>query len=234
LAALIVVGLKEVAPQDFAEQLTLIDQEIFEQVSAADLLIWATVPVERATKAPRLSVFIEKYNEVMMWVVSAIVCEPEQQERTALIRRFIDIAAALQDIGSFNLFCAIMAGLTHPCITFLNGSWTAVIDPHKTTFDTLKAATSSDGHYKNLATQMSLFKGPYIPFLGGYISDIQKIHESEQTKTKQGDLEIINYGKLRRLFDVASTIRQSRNAGAYIAKPCVISLLNLFFRWFLV
>jgi len=87
------IELKDLPTRELVEQLTSIEQDLYEPLSPSDLVLWTvSSPEERAKKAPRLSRFLDRASETTNWVATVIVSEPDLHDRARLIVKLAAIA----------------------------------------------------------------------------------------------------------------------------------------------
>jgi N-acetylneuraminic acid mutarotase len=213
--------LKELSSQELVEQLTLLDQELFDPVSASDFVVWTLQPQERENRAPKLMRFLERFSEIRNWVASTIVGEQEQSDRVDVINKFVAIAEHALDTGSFNLCVAVATGLAHPALNQLSETWAALNKETKATLDQIKSVCDPKDSYAAMWSAMNLWRAPCVPFIGGLLERLDGAHKSKtsdsvfitQSGSQGSDRDLVNFAKLRPLLDSASEIRPLRPTG---------------------
>lgn len=213
--------LKELGALELVEQLTLLDQELFDPVSPADFVVWTLQPKERDTRAPKLLRFLERFGEIRSWVASTILGEAEKVDRVEVIGKFISIAEDALGCGSFNLCAAVVSGLAHPALHAIGESWLALSKEAKNSLEQVRSVCDPKDHYTAMWTAMNLWRAPCIPFVGGLIERLEQLHLNKDAGPvfitqagaagKEGDL--VNYGRLRPMLDSAAEIRSLRATG---------------------
>ena len=94
-------------PIQIAQQLTLIDWEIFKELEISGLINTAWTSPTRKYKAINVISLIRRVNQLSYWVASNIVVLPTAAQREKLIKRFLRIADVLFFIYLF-LFIIII------------------------------------------------------------------------------------------------------------------------------
>uniref|UniRef100_A0A2K5RVD3 Rap guanine nucleotide exchange factor 1 n=1 Tax=Cebus imitator TaxID=2715852 RepID=A0A2K5RVD3_CEBIM len=74
---------------EIAEQLTLLDAELFYKIEIPEVLLWAKEQNEE--KSPNLTQFTEHFNNMSYWVRSIIMLQEKAQDRERLLLKFIKI-----------------------------------------------------------------------------------------------------------------------------------------------
>ncbi|XP_071328510.1 rap guanine nucleotide exchange factor 1-like isoform X2 [Trachinotus anak] len=75
--------------QDLAEQLTLLDSELFYKIELPEVLLWSKEQNEE--KSPNLTEFTQHFNNVSFWVRSVIILQDKPQDREKLLLKFLKI-----------------------------------------------------------------------------------------------------------------------------------------------
>ncbi|CAB1321582.1 unnamed protein product [Coregonus sp. 'balchen'] len=74
---------------EIADQLTLLDAELFYKIEIPEVLLWAKEQNEE--KSPNLTQFTEHFNNMSYWVRSIIILQEKAQDREKLLLKFIKI-----------------------------------------------------------------------------------------------------------------------------------------------
>ncbi|KAF7651467.1 hypothetical protein LDENG_00110810, partial [Lucifuga dentata] len=75
--------------QDLAEQLTLLDSELFYKIELPELLLWSKEQNEE--RSPNLTGFTQHFNNVSFWVRSVIILQEKPHDREKLLLKFLKI-----------------------------------------------------------------------------------------------------------------------------------------------
>ncbi|XP_036185190.1 rap guanine nucleotide exchange factor 1 isoform X7 [Myotis myotis] len=94
---------------EIAEQLTLLDAELFYKIEIPEVLLWAKEQNEE--KSPNLTQFTEHFNTMSYWVRSIIMLQEKAQDRERLLLKFIKIMKHLRKLNNFNSYLAILSAL---------------------------------------------------------------------------------------------------------------------------
>ncbi|GBN64867.1 Ras-specific guanine nucleotide-releasing factor RalGPS2 [Araneus ventricosus] len=158
----------DVSPKIYAEQLTIVDADIFERIRLAELLYPPFGPVVDET--------ISRFNHVKMWCVRTILYQSCRTKRSNTISHFLKIATELHHLKNFNSMMAILSALESAPIQRLTNTWSLVSKSQKQTYDNLSELLSWENNFRCLRDHMSTVKGPCVPYLGLYMNDIIGIY----------------------------------------------------------
>lgn len=86
----------DIDPQEIARQLCILEFQLFKQMSPKEFLNQKWNKPDKEINAPNVVAVIKQFNRMSFWVTSSIVKVSNIKNRTALLRRFIDIADVTQ------------------------------------------------------------------------------------------------------------------------------------------
>lgn len=98
--------------EQIAEQMTLLDAELFMKIEIPEVLIWAQEQNEE--RSPNLTRFTEHFNKMSYWARSRILehrMENEAKDREKYVVKFIKIMKHLRKINNFNSYLALLSAL---------------------------------------------------------------------------------------------------------------------------
>ena len=75
--------------KDLAQQLTLIEFRLFKAIPYVELTAQAW---NYKGKAPTVTAYIERFNEVSYWIATEVVLCPNLKKRVNILKRFIQLA----------------------------------------------------------------------------------------------------------------------------------------------
>ena len=101
-------NLSDYKSQDIAQQMTLLDAELFQKVEIPEVLIYAQEQIEELS--PNLATFTEHFNKMSYWVRSRIL-EQTEKEREKYVLKFIKIMRHLRRMNNFNSYLALLSAL---------------------------------------------------------------------------------------------------------------------------
>nr|XP_008122755.2 PREDICTED: LOW QUALITY PROTEIN: rap guanine nucleotide exchange factor 1 [Anolis carolinensis] len=143
---------------EIAEQLTLLDAELFYKIEIPEVLLWAKEQNEE--KSPNLTQFTEHFNNMSYWVRSIIMQQEKAQDRERLLLKFIKIMKHLRKLNNFNSYLAILSALDSAPIRRLE--WQKQTSEGLAEYCTLIDSSSSFRAYR---AALSEVEPPCIPYL---------------------------------------------------------------------
>ena len=102
-------SLLEFKSGELAEQMTLLDAELFLRIEVPEVLVWAQEQNEE--KSPNLTLFTEHFNKMSYWARSRILEQPDARERERYVVKFIKIMKHLRRLNNFNSYLALLSAL---------------------------------------------------------------------------------------------------------------------------
>nr|KAF6315272.1 Rap guanine nucleotide exchange factor 1 [Myotis myotis] len=154
---------------EIAEQLTLLDAELFYKIEIPEVLLWAKEQNEE--KSPNLTQFTEHFNTMSYWVRSIIMLQEKAQDRERLLLKFIKIMKHLRKLNNFNSYLAILSALDSAPIRRLE--WQKQTSEGLAEYCTLIDSSSSFRAYR---AALSEVEPPCIPYLGLILQDLTFVH----------------------------------------------------------
>lgn len=101
--------LVDLKSSDIAEQMTLLDSELFQKIEIPEVLLWAQEQCEE--KSPNLTRFTEHFNKMSYWARSQILKQEDGKEREKYVIKFIKIMKHLRKINNYNSYLALLSAL---------------------------------------------------------------------------------------------------------------------------
>ncbi|KAM4878115.1 rap guanine nucleotide exchange factor 1 isoform 5-T5 [Thomomys bottae] len=154
---------------EIAEQLTLLDAELFYKIEIPEVLLWAKEQNEE--KSPNLTQFTEHFNNMSYWVRSIIMLQEKAQDRERLLLKFIKIMKHLRKLNNFNSYLAILSALDSAPIRRLE--WQRQTSEGLAEYCTLIDSSSSFRAYRAALSEVD---PPCIPYLGLILQDLTFVH----------------------------------------------------------
>ncbi|XP_062268423.1 rap guanine nucleotide exchange factor 1b isoform X9 [Platichthys flesus] len=154
---------------EIADQLTLLDAELFYKIEIPEVLLWAKEQNEE--KSPNLTQFTEHFNNMSYWVRSLIIQQEKAQDREKLLLKFIKIMKHLRKLNNFNSYLAILSALDSAPIRRLE--WQKQTSEGLEEYCVLIDSSSSFRAYR---AALSEVEPPCIPYLGLILQDLTFVH----------------------------------------------------------
>ncbi|XP_048469585.1 rap guanine nucleotide exchange factor 1-like isoform X2 [Rhincodon typus] len=182
---------------EIAEQLTLLDAELFYKIEIPEVLLWAKEQNEE--KSPNLTEFTEHFNNMSYWVRSIIIQQEKAQDRERLLLKFIKIMKHLRKLNNFNSYLAILSALDSAPIRRLE--WQKQTSEGLAEYCTLIDSSSSFRAYRAALAEV---EPPCIPYLGLILQDLTFVH--------LGNPDLIdgkiNFSKRWQQFNILDSMRR--------------------------
>ncbi|XP_026125265.1 rap guanine nucleotide exchange factor 1-like isoform X2 [Carassius auratus] len=182
---------------EIADQLTLLDAELFYKIEIPEVLLWAKEQNEE--KSPNLTQFTEHFNNMSYWVRSLIILQEKAQDREKLLLKFIKIMKHLRKLNNFNSYLAILSALDSAPIRRLE--WQKQTSEGLEEYCTLIDSSSSFRAYRAALADV---EPPCIPYLGLILQDLTFVH--------LGNPDLIdgkiNFSKRWQQFNILDTMRR--------------------------
>uniref|UniRef100_A0A673LGF0 CRK SH3-binding GNRP n=1 Tax=Sinocyclocheilus rhinocerous TaxID=307959 RepID=A0A673LGF0_9TELE len=182
---------------EIADQLTLLDAELFYTIEIPEVLLWAKEQNEE--KSPNLTQFTEHFNNMSYWVRSLIIQQEKAQDREKLLLKFIKIMKHLRKLNNFNSYLAILSALDSAPIRRLE--WQKQTSEGLEEYCTLIDSSSSFRVYRAALADV---EPPCIPYLGLILQDLTFVH--------LGNPDLIdgkiNFSKRWQQFNILDTMRR--------------------------
>ncbi|XP_069370500.1 rap guanine nucleotide exchange factor 1b isoform X25 [Paralichthys olivaceus] len=182
---------------EIADQLTLLDAELFYKIEIPEVLLWAKEQNEE--KSPNLTQFTEHFNNMSYWVRSLIIQQEKAQDREKLLLKFIKIMKHLRKLNNFNSYLAILSALDSAPIRRLE--WQKQTSEGLEEYCMLIDSSSSFRAYRAALAEV---EPPCIPYLGLILQDLTFVH--------LGNPDLIdgkvNFSKRWQQFNILDSMRR--------------------------
>ncbi|CAF0911842.1 unnamed protein product [Didymodactylos carnosus] len=187
---------------DIAEQMTLLDSELFLKISLPEILYMS---IEKGEDyCPNLSYFTEHFNKMSYWVRSRILEQNSQRQRENYFEKFLKILKHLRRLNNFNSYLAILSALDCGPLKRLHWSKSIIesIAEHTVLID-------STGSFKNYREALLNSVGtPCIPYIGLILSDLTFVHIGNADYLPDG--KTVNFWKRWQQFNILHKLRYCR------------------------
>ncbi|XP_063066927.1 rap guanine nucleotide exchange factor 1b isoform X2 [Engraulis encrasicolus] len=182
---------------EVADQLTLLDAELFYKIEIPEVLLWAKEQNEE--KSPNLTQFTEHFNNMSYWVRSIIIQQERAQDREKLLLKFIKIMKHLRKLNNFNSYLAILSALDSAPIRRLE--WQKQTSEGLEEYCTLIDSSSSFRAYRAALAEV---EPPCIPYLGLILQDLTFVHLGNPDMMEGK----VNFSKRWQQFNILDSMRR--------------------------
>ncbi|KAJ9081370.1 Guanine nucleotide exchange factor lte1 [Entomophthora muscae] len=204
--------LMDVSPMLIAEQLCIIEQELLAHVIWEDLVKW---PHDKAI--PSIHNVVERFNLSCQYFTRELTrWSMDKARQGQLISHLIRVASACREMRNYSAMLQVVLGIQTANINHFPPAL-------KKTWDSLEAFASPLKNWGHIRSVMDKFletphqiKGPAIPFLGVYLSDITYTFELPTFITSSLQTEkIIKFDKFRTLAKIIRKIQDFQTYSQY-------------------
>ncbi|XP_014251044.1 rap guanine nucleotide exchange factor 1 isoform X3 [Cimex lectularius] len=190
-----------------AEQMTLLDSELFMKIEIPEVLIWAQEQNEE--RSPNLTRFTEHFNKMSYWARSRILEQNEAKDREKYVVKFIKIMKHLRKINNFNSYLALLSALDSAPIRRLE--WQKHITEGLKEYCALIDSSSSFRAYRQALAET---QPPCIPYIGLVLQDLTFVHIGNSDYLSDG---VINFSKRWQQFNIVENMKRFKK-GTYTFK----------------
>ncbi|XP_076674840.1 C3G guanyl-nucleotide exchange factor isoform X4 [Andrena cerasifolii] len=208
--------------EQIAEQMTLLDSDLFMKIEIPEVLIWAQEQNEE--RSPNLTRFTEHFNKMSYWARSRILehkLENEAKDREKYVVKFIKIMKHLRKINNFNSYLALLSALDSAPIRRLE--WQKHITEGLKEYCALIDSSSSFRAYRQALAET---QPPCIPYIGLVLQDLTFVHIGNSDLLPDGT---INFSKRWQQFNIVENMKRFKK-GTYSFKKHerIITFFNNF------
>lgn len=180
-----------------AEQMTLLDADLFQKIEISEVLIWAKEQNEESS--PNLTKFTEHFNKMSYWARSCILKQSDAKDRERVVIKFIKIMKHLRKINNFNSYLAILSALDSAPVRRLE--WQRNITEGLKEYCALIDSSSSFRAYRQALADTT---PPCIPYIGLILQDLTFVHVGNTDYISDA---IVNFSKCWQQFHILEPMR---------------------------
>ncbi|XP_066145401.1 uncharacterized protein [Euwallacea fornicatus] len=176
-----------------AQQLTMIDKELFLKVSSTEMgnLLWQ----RSVNNAPNIAAIIEFSYRISCLIASEILKNDTERGRARLMARFINVANKCHKLSNFHSCRSVLCGLQNPAIFRLRRTWAYVRKKHSLKYQAFEFFCRLYRDPRMPSFQKTFFAfsrhPPYLPYIGHLIAKLfdkipqYKLQTLQQTCSQQ-------------------------------------------------
>ncbi|XP_020803731.1 guanine nucleotide-releasing factor 2 isoform X8 [Drosophila serrata] len=191
-------GLLDLKSLEIAEQMTLLDAELFQRIEIPEVLLFAKDQCEE--KSPNLNKFTEHFNKMSYWARSKILRLQDAKEREKHVNKFIKIMKHLRKMNNYNSYLALLSALDSGPIRRLE--WQKGITEEVRSFCALIDSSSSFRAYRQALAETN---PPCIPYIGLVLQDLTFVHVGNQDYLSKG---VINFSKRWQQYNIIVNMKR--------------------------
>ncbi|XP_006898917.1 PREDICTED: ral guanine nucleotide dissociation stimulator-like 3 [Elephantulus edwardii] len=229
---------------EVAEQLTLMDADLFSRVRSCECLgsVWSQRDRPGAAGiSPTVRATVAQFNTVTGCVLGSVLAAPglAAPQRAQRLEKWIRIAQRCRELRNFSSLRAILSALQSNPIYRLKRSWGAVSREPLSTFRKLSQIFSDENNHlssREILSQEEAIEGPQeedtppgsqssklppgpVPYLGTFLTDLVMLDTALPDMLEGG---LINFEKRRKEWEILGRIQQlQRRCRTYCLSPCL-------------
>ncbi|XP_063912311.1 guanine nucleotide-releasing factor 2 isoform X2 [Zophobas morio] len=184
--------------EQIAEQMTLLDAELFMKIEIPEVLIWAQEQNEE--RSPNLTRFTEHFNKMSYWARTRILTVDGKDVRERYFLKFIKIMKHLRKINNFNSYLALLSALDSAPIRRLE--WQKHVQEGLKEYCALIDSSSSFRAYRQALAET---QPPCIPYIGLVLQDLTFVHIGNSNLLSDGT---INFSKRWQQFNIVENMKK--------------------------
>jgi len=193
-----------------AEQLTLIDIEIFKRLERTEILGSKWVKDKSNLLTPFIRALLDRHNQISSWVQSWILLQSNVSDRKKVVKKLFNIAKSLLELHNYYTLTAVFAGLNSPAIIDLQYIWSSLGKKTAELLDLNKKLSDPNKSYQELIKLKDYNKNT-LPLLTSCLRELRNIEElPDFVKVNQDDKEVllVNIKKHMMITDLINSLFQ--------------------------
>ncbi|XP_065345854.1 guanine nucleotide-releasing factor 2 isoform X5 [Cloeon dipterum] len=205
--------------EQLAEQMTLLDAELFMKIEIPEVLLWAQEQNEE--RSPNLTEFTEHFNKMSYWARSRILEQKDAKDRERYVVKFIKVMRHLRKVNNFNSYLALLSALDSAPIRRLE--WHRQITEGLKEYCALIDSSSSFRAYRQALAET---QPPCIPYIGLVLQDLTFVNIGNSNALPDG---AINFSKRWQQFNIVENMKRFKKCQYHFKKQeRILALFNNF------
>lgn len=188
-----------VDPAELARQLTLLDQDLFSQITLESCLEGPFTPDSYPTC---FAVYLEWTQRITSWVTYSVLTSDSMRSRVKVFICFLECANHLRSMRNYNSLIAIAQGLINPNVSRLKQTTGAFHAKLSSIYQTISQLANPERNWEQLRDAQSQASKPTIPSIVTLLSDLTAGHAHpfliQNAQTSSGR-PLLNFLSLRQV-----------------------------------
>eukprot|EP00007_Cunea_sp_BSH-02190019_P006845 CAMPEP_0174231344 /NCGR_PEP_ID=MMETSP0417-20130205/1891_1 /TAXON_ID=242541 /ORGANISM="Mayorella sp, Strain BSH-02190019" /LENGTH=1210 /DNA_ID=CAMNT_0015309213 /DNA_START=169 /DNA_END=3801 /DNA_ORIENTATION=+ len=222
-------SLVDLSSIELVQQLTIMEQHKFQQLTTANLERYLRLGPEKESDLHAWAV--QRQQDMKLWFMWQIVMLRTKEMRAKLIETLLTTAIELLEFRNYFSASYVLAALQSPEVTSLKKSWALLpkgAPPKMFALRTVSEHLRKHAtFYKHILPLDSRFSLPCIPPMHIYLNALQEIYDTLPDYIGENS-NLINFEKAKRLSALLSQIHkfQSKPFGNLVASPRPAAVLH--------
>jgi len=181
-------------------------------------------PRQKNQNVSNLNTFVNRFNEINMWVITEICTKDTLQKRFTTVKKFMELANVLIHLKNFNSAFAILSGLGNVAVTRMTQTWKKLSANTIAEFERLQQMMDPSRNMRKYRNILLATEPPLIPFFPIFMKDVFFINDCNPSTVENG---LINFEKYRMINELVRMVEFYRSVPYdHILKPYSVSMNN--------
>jgi hypothetical protein len=168
----IVKGVFDYTNEEIAQQLTLLDFNIFQKIGPCEFLNQSWNKPDGHIKAPNILRLTSRFNSIAFWVAWCILEGNDAKQRAMIMARFIEIAQHLLQLNNYSTTMAFIAGFNKSSILRLKLTFKELSQRAAKKLSVYEKLLTAEKSYHEYRQSLHSSTPPCIPYIGVYLTDL--------------------------------------------------------------
>jgi len=162
-----------------AEQMTLIDIELFRRLERTELVGLKWMQQKYNLLTPHVRALLDRHEQVSCWVQTWTLLQPTFNDRKKVIQKLFNISKILLEMHNFYSFMAIFTGLNAQSMQKLKHTWSSLGKKTIEMLDLYNKLSSPNISYIDLREKLKDNGKNRLPFLTVCLNDLRHLEETQ-------------------------------------------------------
>jgi len=199
--------------QILAQQLTIVDWQIYSTIEASELLNQAWNTKKYKHRSPNVIAMIQRANRFSFWVATMILSQPTNKARRKIYEKFMGISLELRKLNNYHTLMGVIAGMNTSSINRLNTMKNEASSRITKQFKKIEDVMNPRSAFATYRQMLHESSPPIIPYLGVYLTDLTFIEDGNKDYLDDPGTTIINFSKRELVYRVIEEIKQYQQTG---------------------
>lgn len=200
--------LESASVAEVAQQMTVIDTQLFEAIENQALLHAAWEKPHLAHCAQSVTQQMDRLNRITWWVGLEVLSRETPEERAEVMKWFLALAEELKSLRNYQSMTGVVAGLSQLTVHRLKVTKKALGKRATRSLAAMRSLMDpSDQHGNYRAEQRKGLGKRSVPYIGVWLSDLARIDEGNDDYVGT----LVNFDKCALIYSVVSEIELAKD-----------------------